>query len=395
MNSMKEEYLHFLWRMRCIPSRNLHLYDGKEIEIIDFGEYNTNESGPDFLHGKVIIEGILWFGSIEFHLKSSDWFKHGHQNDSMYDNVILHVVWEHDREVMNNGRNIPTLLLSQFINQDYTSGHDLNRKNGIILPCSHSLEEVKLIHIEKEKEWMLHERMLRKTAHLNQSENEGYTQVLYELLATAFGAKVNKDPFWELSRKIPIKRILKLGKNKRAALICETSGVHFDKELDINSAPGINKMADWQWKRKGLHPKGFPEIRIKQFAYFIEHFDFDFGFLQLSSLDLLAYLNKSFYMIDSKQKISQSFRNLVIMNSFVPFLWWLGDKRGDSKWQNLAIEILQTMPPETNHITKLLKSTGFKIQSAYDSQSLMELYNKRCTHKKCLTCTIGNDILNQ
>ena len=34
----------------------------------------------------------------------------------------------------------------------------------------------------------------------------------------------------------------------------------------------------FQWKKKGLHPKGAPEIRVEQFAHFIQHFEFDFGF---------------------------------------------------------------------------------------------------------------------
>lgn len=392
---MKEEYLHFLWRMRCLPTRNMTLSNGNELEVIDFGEYNSNESGPDFLHAKIIIDGILWFGSIEFHLKSSDWYKHGHQTDSAYDNVILHVVWDHDKEVQNSGRNLPTLLISNYIQKDFTISHEINQRQGKVLPCTFSLNLVKSISIEKEKESILHERMIRKTAHLNTSEGEGYAQVLYELLATAFGAKVNKDPFWELSRRIPVKKLLKLNQKNRALVICEASGLSFDGRTIEKTTVRNSQMSDWQWKRKGLHPKGFPEKRIKQFAHFIQHFDFDFGFLLLPSGELMNYLDKSFSLVNKDVPLSKSFKNLVIMNSFVPFIWWLGEKRGEIKWQTLAYELLQLLPAETNHITKLMKSTGFTIRSAYDSQSLLELYNQRCTRKKCLSCSVGNEILNQ
>ena len=81
-NRMKEDYMHFLWRMRFLPSRNLLLTDGTEVEIIEFGEYNQNESGPDFFHAKCIINGVMWFGHIEFHLKASDWYRHNHHLDS-------------------------------------------------------------------------------------------------------------------------------------------------------------------------------------------------------------------------------------------------------------------------------------------------------------------------
>jgi hypothetical protein len=394
IKSMKEEYLHFLWRMRFLPSRNMRLTNGLEIEIIDFGEYNNNESGPDFSHGKAIIEGILWVGSIEFHLNSSDWFRHGHQYDSSYENVILHVVWKQDEEVFNNGRNLPTLLISDYVKKDFSTSYERNQDQKMKLPCSFSLETVNSIFIEKEKEAKLYDRLVRKTAVLRQTEKEGYAQVLYELLATAFGSKVNKESFRELSRQIPVKRLLKMSKNKRVAVICETSGLNFTKKEKQESREIKNGMADWQWKRKGLHPRGFPEIRIKQFAYFIQHFEFDFGFLQLPTPELLRYLEMSFSVAESEVAFSKGFKDLVILNSFVPFLWWLGEMRGDDKWQNRAIELLQALPPEMNHITRLMKSIGFEMHSAYDSQAVMELYNQQCTRKKCLTCAIGTKILN-
>lgn len=393
---MKEDYLHFLWRMKYLPSRNLVLTNNQEIEILDFGEYNENESGPDFLHGKILIDGVIWFGSIEFHLKSSDWYKHGHQFDSAYDNVILHVVWEDDKMVMVQDRLIPTLILSKYISSLQPSSSEVRKKGKYFLPCVYSLDEVKDLIVEKEKEEILYSRMHRKTKFLQQTEKDGYAQVLYELLATAFGAKVNKVPFWQLSREVPIKRLMKIKQSKRAEVICNASGLILENSGSQKKRGQDNFMNDWQWKRKGLNPKGFPEIRVKQFAEFIQHFDFDFGFLSLPSKEFLKYIYSSF---DSKtdQSISYSkpFVDLVISNSFVPFLWWLGEKRGETTWQNKAFEILQSLPAEKNQLTNFLKASGFRIESAYDSQALLELYNQRCSRKKCLSCTIGNDILGK
>jgi hypothetical protein len=38
-------------------------------------------------------------GRNEIHLKSSDWYACNHERDEAYDNVILHIVWEHDTEI--------------------------------------------------------------------------------------------------------------------------------------------------------------------------------------------------------------------------------------------------------------------------------------------------------
>ncbi len=151
-----------------------------------------------------------------------------------------------------------------------------------------------------------------------------------------------------------------------------------------------------------LLPPGFSERRVKQFAHFIQHFNFDFGFLNLSAKDLLDYLMKSFDFVESqhsvfgqKEKYSKSFRELIILNSFVPFLFWLGNKRGEDRWQNMAFDLLILLPPEDNHIIKKMKLAGFQISSAYDSQALIELHKEMCSQKKCLNCAIGNEILKR
>ena len=389
---MKEEYMHFLWRMRFLPTRNFILHDGTEMEVLEFGEYNENESGPDFFHAKILIEGILWFGHVEFHLKASDWYKHNHQLDTAYDHVILHVVWEMDQEVICQNKPLPTLLLSKYAVDDHSVSFKKGKSNEQLLSCSFELESIEEIYIEKEKESALHHRLNRKTNHFLQNPESGFAQVLYELIATAFGAKINKDPFWQLIKEVPIVRLLKMRKKSRGDLIMLTSGVYDKKTIQLKK--NVKSMESFQWKRKGLHPKGAPEIRVKQFALFAQYFDFDFGFLDLSAEDLLAYIRQSFLKVEDVE-YAKSFQNLIIINSFVPFLWWLGEKRGESQWQNRAIELLQLLPSETNHLTKFLKKAGFSIRTAYDSQTLLELYSIRCSRKKCLTCGVGIKILGR
>ncbi len=390
---MKEDYMHFLWRMRFLPTRNLTLAKGEELEIIKFGEYNKNESGPDFFHAKLIIDGMMWFGHVEFHLKASDWFKHRHQNDPAYNHVILHVVWENDMEVICQDKLLPTLILSEYVKNDFSASHLSTRQGDGLLPCSYELDSIEEIYIEKEKESALTHRLFRKTKDFHQNPNDGFSQVLYELIAVAFGAKVNRDPFWQLTKEIPIKRLLKLGKNKRVATLMTASGVYPDLNEQRST---ISKMEAFQWKKKGLHPKGSPEIRVEQFAHFIQHFDFDYGFMSFNANEMINYFRTSFTLAERNEvKFTKSFQDLVIINAFVPFLFWVGEKRGEEKWQTKGIQLLELIPAETNHLTKFLKNAGFKISSAYDSQSLLELYSLRCSRKKCLTCGIGNKILGR
>ena len=95
---MTEEFLYYLWQYKLF-SFDCKTFDGQEIEIIRTGERNR-DAGPDFINAKIRIGKTLWAGNVEVHMNSSDWYKHNHQNDKSYSNVILHVVYEHDREVV-------------------------------------------------------------------------------------------------------------------------------------------------------------------------------------------------------------------------------------------------------------------------------------------------------
>ena len=93
-----ERLLHYVWKHRLFPLKELTTTDGQTVEVVDTGLHNSN-SGPDFFNAKVKIGGEMWVGNVEIHDHSKDWYRHGHDTDKAYDNVILHVVEEADDDV--------------------------------------------------------------------------------------------------------------------------------------------------------------------------------------------------------------------------------------------------------------------------------------------------------
>ena len=111
---MQEDFLHYIWKHKKIENSNLKTTADESILVSQVGQHNFN-SGPDFFNAKLKIGEQLWAGNVEIHIKSSDWFLHNHEQDKAYDNVILHVVWEHDIEVFRkDNTTIPTLQLKDF-----------------------------------------------------------------------------------------------------------------------------------------------------------------------------------------------------------------------------------------------------------------------------------------
>ena len=390
---MKEEYLHHLWKNKQIPFHQLKLVSGEDILIYDVGQHNKFESGPDFSNGKIKIGNVTWFGNIELHLKSSDWYHHNHQLDRAYDNVILHVVYTHDQNVFINNKAIPTIELKGLIPEieEVLNKHEF--------PCSTFLDELDPIYLESMKEKAIIKRLNRRLLNINKYGDESNPkQVLYSLLAQAFGCKINAQPFQELTNRIPIKLIKKEQCFNVKTLILNVSGIGERELLDKNwihlkSKYKLDTMSRHVWKHKGLRPKSFPEIRLLQFAEIVEKFDFDTSFVYLGSNELIKNLRSLLILSDKSIKISSAMIDLIIINCFVPFIWWYGNVKMNENIQEKSLDLLQFLNAEENHILKKWKAIGVNCINSYDSQSLLEIYNEFCTAKKCLFCEVGIKII--
>ena len=100
---MREDFIHYIWKLKLINANNLKTTTGSSINIISYGQHNSN-SGPDFTNAKIKIDNTIWIGNIEIHVNASEWFNHKHHLDSAFNNVILHVVYNNDlsEEKLNN-----------------------------------------------------------------------------------------------------------------------------------------------------------------------------------------------------------------------------------------------------------------------------------------------------
>ena len=116
-----EILLHYVWKHKLFPLGPLTTVDGQEVDVIDPGLHNRHQ-GPDFFNAKVKIGGTLWVGNVEIHDAASDWYRHHHDADEAYDNVVLHVVERSDMTVQTQqGRTLPQLVLEvpETVRQNY------------------------------------------------------------------------------------------------------------------------------------------------------------------------------------------------------------------------------------------------------------------------------------
>lgn len=423
---MRESFLHFIWQFQKFNSALLHTSDGQALQIYAIGNYNT-DAGPDFLNAKLLIDDITWYGHIEIHLKSSDWNRHKHQHDQAYNNVVLHVVWEHDAEVeMANGQVLPVLELQDRIKPDLLKRCNQLIKSPEKIPCATQLDQVKSI----EKASMLDHvgvmRLKQKSEvvlHLLEKNKGNWEETTYQLLAKNFGFKTNEEPFLKMAQSLNHKTLIKHAEKPEQieALIygmagfldgeMEGYGLALKKEFEYLSKKyklaGLQLLkAEWKFLR--LRPGNFPTVRLAQFSSFLSknvkcfdqfiHFENKKELRGLFDFQVSAYWQKHYDFEKEGSRLSKTIGassiELILINTVAPLLAAYAQYTDNELYMDKAVDLLQSLKPEKNHIISSWESLGLEARDAFDTQSLIGLRNEFCLKKKCLSCKIGVSLIN-
>lgn len=421
---MKEAFLHQIWKLRRFSHQDLTLTNGSKLEILNPGWLN-HDSGPDFFNGSIRIDDIQWNGNIEIHIKSSDWYAHKHELDKAYNNVILHVVYEHDQEVKIENESIPTLELRPILDQHEWSTYIQFINSRLQIPCEKSIQNVENVHIQQQIQRMSVQRLERKAemllhrlGHLNNNQQ----QLLYEEIAKLFGSKVNALPFLELTQRLPL-NILKREKiNRRISLTLGIAGFLEDSYDDeyyqslkkewnfLKKKYDLNSMDKLSWKFFGVRPQSYPPFKLVQFTAFLDELiqfisenSFSNDLVQILKLRLKTtneippFWKTHFHFVKTvnvhSTDLSKDFIHSYFINVFVPFIWLKCLMQNTSELNEESLYLLENIPAENNKISRLYKKMGIEIKSSLESQGLLELKHEFCDKKLCLSCTIGTKIL--
>ena len=422
---MNESFLHYVWQFQYFNKDELLSSDGEPISILKVGFLNSN-SGPDFSDAKIMINGIEWVGTVEIHIKSSDWLVHHHESDLAYENVVLHVVWENDEPVFrkDNSR-IPTLELQGRVDESIVKEYKKLVNSSRLVACEKSFYRVEELTKLSMLDKVLAQRLENKARWVNEllELNQGdWEETLYQLLAKNFGFKVNADPFYQLAKPLPYKIIRKQNSLLQVeALLFGQAGMLEAKTKDeyiTNLYQEYNflshkysiresRLNPSQWKFLRLRPTNFPTVRIAQLALLLYSSKNIFSQLvsanSYSSLEKLLAVNQSGYWQDHYRfgkrakgvvpALGKSSVQNILINTVAPSLVAYGKYKDEQIFIDKAIELLQQMPAEENKITRFWAGLGLRVNDAFDSQSLIELYNNFCQNRQCLNCSIGIAIL--
>lgn len=421
---MQEAFLHYLWKYKKIRHSNLKTAQGEVLKLIKVGEQNKN-SGPDFFNARLEIGGQQWAGNVEIHLKSSDWYVHNHEQDKAYQNIILHVVWEHDTEVFRQDNTaIPTLELKSYIEDKLLSNYKkLKAAKTKWIYCQENISSVDDFLLNNWLERIYLERLERKwleIENLLETSKNNWEEVLFKLLAKNFGLKVNGEAFLSLANSLEWQILSKLLTDRQqleAVLFGQANLLEEDEQdpycLQLKKEYAYLKHK-FSLSNQGvlpvqffrLRPPNFPTIRLAQLAAVYSSYKnvfskliaiknkqdaYNFFKVSVSSFWKSHYTFKSTSKISNKQ-LTKPFIDLLLINTIIPLQYAYAKHMGKhtgGDWLFLALSI----KPEKNSIVEKFSNLKPITKSAMHSQAIIQLKTEYCDKQKCLQCAIGNFIL--
>ncbi|WP_452221148.1 DUF2851 family protein [Lacinutrix salivirga] len=421
---MQEDFLHYIWKYKKFTTTHLQTTNYEVVTLLTVGSHNHN-TGPDFFNAQLKINEQLWAGNVEIHVKSSDWFLHNHETDANYDNVILHVVWEHDTPIFRkDNTEIPTLELKEYVSaKALTNYNALFNSTPTWINCEAKFPQTEDFILEHWLERLYIERLERKSleieAMLKHSKND-WEAVLFKLLTKNFGLKVNKEAFLSIAESIEFSIIRKLQSHPiqlealllgQANLLTEAIEDAYYVELNreytfLKQKFNLNNSHITPIQFFRLRPSNFPTIRLSQLASVYTQNQNLFSqiintetledFYKLFTVKTSAFW-ESHYTFSKTSKFqikttTKSFIELLLINTILPIKFSYAKYNGKSINDSI-LNLLRAVKPENNSIVNKFNTLKPINHSALQSQALLELKTNYCDKNKCLECAIGSTIL--
>lgn len=425
---MREDYIHYLWQYQKFDFREMNTSEGIAVKVISPGTHNLL-SGPDFFNSRLLIGNQEWAGNVEIHIRSSDWYMHGHENDPAYDNVILHVVWVHDVEVYRKDNTpMPVVEIQNLVAPETVRSYEVlcSENSHRWINCENDFAEVDDFFKDNWLERLFIERLENKSKLINklfESLSGDWEAVLFHMLAKSFGLNINGESFLSMAASIPFAVVRKTRGNfhQLEALFLGQAGI-LEKSCEEPYFKNLKEEYNYL-KRKfkldnrgvlpvkyfRLRPDNFPELRLVQLAAFYHKHASLFSALvrcnnekeiyELFDVELPQFWNTHYTFAKAhsfrKKKFTGKFLDLLLINTVVPVKFSFLKSKGKEDFEEV-LAIMEKVTSEENQVIKKFTALHPGIaQNAKRSQALLQLKKEYCEKNACLQCAIGIKLLQK
>lgn len=419
-----EELMQYVWHHRLWLAGELRTVDGEPVAVIDVGQLNR-DAGPDFFNSKIRIGDKFWCGNVEMHVRASDWYRHGHQDNRAYDSVILHVVETNDCRVTRpDGQVIPQVLLPTARDFAERYGRFVNNSANQ-LSCAAEVASLPPVLIRGWLDSLAFERLHSKAdAVCERLERCGgdWEQAAFITLARAMGAGINGDAFERVAASLPLRL---LHKHCDSLVTLEAflfgqagllDGPAYDGYVDylkqeysfLCNKFGLKPVENLGWRMSRMRPASFPHRRLAALAMMAYG---GFSLLrraldaeneeqarELFNVTLTGYWVDHFNFTAPTPTIKptalgRSTVDMLIINVVAPLLMAFGRQTCNDAMADRAVDLLEHLPGESNRFVRHFVDIGIPCSNALTSQAMVHLHTRYCDVRKCLYCRIGHRLL--
>lgn len=427
MALISEELLSYLWQHKKFDTAHLYTEEGQPVEIIDAGQRNFAD-GPDFMQVRLRIDGRLWAGSAEIDVLQQNWEVHRHHLNPDYNNVILHVIYQDDKNISpmyrKDGTLVPALNLRKYVSKKLTDTYRQMQEKYTFIPCERLFlpEHIPVGFTST----LLIERLIDKSTHFYTLYQQclDWQEIFWIAFVQGLGYAHNSQAFMEIAQNIPYKIIQKYQQDVESieALLFGTAGLLYEeypeneyytmlknKWLFLQQKHELKNIILHKIEWKGVRPANFPTLRLMLLVKIIQHAPdlITDGFSVKSTKEwytLFEQLPTNHYFWDTHytftetspskvKKIGKNATDTLLINAILPVQFLYYHQHHPEKTEDV-LQVYEEIPAESNNIVQEWKKLGVSFRSAYDSQAWIQVYKKYCVSQKCLSCKIGNCILS-
>jgi hypothetical protein len=431
MADIAETLLAQIWNAQWLAGP-LRTVDGLAVRVIYRGVW-THGFGPDFAGAMIDLDTELASGDVEIDFAASGWYRHGHQSNPSFDNVILHLVARADLAEpvrRSDGGRVPTVRLTDFLAGPLDGFHGIPglRPLGAI-GFDHCAPEIAATEPEllravwaRAGDRRLDERVAAISGDLNL---EKPTEVLYRRVLDAMGYSRNREGMRAVAERLPFAglapRLVSRPPDERlrisSALLLGVAGFlplsppdQRVADLDPDWVREIER--EWgthaaRWRRDVVTPGVWRLARSRPAAHPVRRLLGTANLLGKSGdslVDTIAALMTGDsprralmrWLTGNNRYLGAGHAHEIIVNVLIPFAIAYGREADQERLVDAAANLWASLPAGRGNavtrrtIDQICGPHGITPASARAEQGLIHINRRGCSLMRCYECPVAH-----
>jgi Protein of unknown function (DUF2851) len=352
----------------------------------------SDAGGPDYQDA--IFESddqTLLSGDVEFHVRTSDWYHHGHHQDARYNGVLLHVVWEGDSlaTVRQDGSQVPTLVVgssvpSAKVDDSWSLVDQLLRHPCVDCFVSVETEDLmRRIRLAGLARFRERKDALSADISATSADDAAYTAIL-----EALGYASNRSTFRQLAEIVPFGWLMSIPPEARTSALLDAARLG-----PPSAVPPPARLPDGDWRLARIRPGNHPETRLRGVVVLLERLGPDLAqqlVKQVKEVNTPSELRpRLIARCDGHGVIGAGRADELAVSVVLPLVAAL-----DSEDDTAESLFLRYPAPPSNRWTRvmlgIMSDAGHHLGTlrAAEHQGLHHLYHRHCRYERGAGCPI-------